>query len=103
MLSVEDVFLEGPQEAGGGRGGQEGRYRKFIHPLRWESTILLFLADAASKIKPECFQMRPPAALPSTPPESVDDSEHVLVNELANDPHVCGLVYDRADPAIVRR
>lgn len=41
MLSVEDVFLEGPQEAGGGRGGQEAS-EKFIHPLRWESTILVF-------------------------------------------------------------
>lgn len=103
MLSVEDVFLEGPQEAGGAEVVKKDSIENSFTRSDGNQLFLFFFADAASKIKPECFQMRPPAALPSTPPESVDDSEHMLVNELANDPHVCGLVYDRADPAIVRR
>lgn len=70
MLSKEDVFLEGPQEAGEEEVVvNKDAKKKFIHSLRWETTIHVFMTENEKK----CFRMRSPTTLSSTPSESIDD------------------------------
>lgn len=97
------MFLEGPQEAGGEEVAVKKDAIENSFTCSGGKQLSLLLSDAASATEQKRFRMRSPTTLSSTPPESVDDSEYVLVNEFANDLHVCGLVYYRTDPAFVRR
>lgn len=91
MLSVQDVFLEGPREAGEEKG-RSVRMLKKIHSLAQVGNCYLFFSAPAFEKEQTWFQMHSPTTLSLTPSKRVDDSVYVLVIEPGTDLHICRLV-----------